>query len=121
MLEFVEEPLDQIALSIETLVEAWWLEPVWHGLDVGSGAALCEGLAQGIGVVGPVGHEHIAAADRAQHVLGAAAVMGLAFGELQQDRQAAGVDQGVDLGGQPAARTTHATGSRLFFWPLAAC
>jgi hypothetical protein len=27
----------------------------------------------------------------------------------------------VDLGRQPAARATHATGSRRFFWPLAAC
>jgi hypothetical protein len=27
----------------------------------------------------------------------------------------------VDFGCQPAARATHATGSRLFFLPLAAC
>jgi hypothetical protein len=27
----------------------------------------------------------------------------------------------VDLSRQPAARATHATGSRFFFWPLAAC
>ena len=41
--------------------------------------------------------------------------MGLAFGELEHDRQTAGIDQRVDFGRQPAARTTHATGSRLFF------
>ena len=28
MLEFVEEPLDEVALSIETLVKARWLEPI---------------------------------------------------------------------------------------------
>ena len=51
----------------------------------------------------------------------AAAVMGLALGQLERDRQAAGVDQGVDLGRQAAARATHATGSVVFFWALAAC
>ena len=55
-----------------------------------------------------------------QHVLGAASVVGLAFGELQHDRQAAAIDKGVDLRRQPAARATHATGSPPFF-PFAAC
>ena len=91
------------------------------GSDVGSGAARGEALAQGIGIIGAVGQQNVAAAERAEHVLGAAPVMGLAFGELEQDRQAAGVDQGMDFGRQPAARATHATGSRRFFWPLAAC
>ena len=57
----------------------------------------------------------------AQHVLSAASVVGLAFREFQRDRQAFSVDQGVDLGGQPAPRATHATGSGVFFWALAAC
>ena len=86
MLEFVEEPLDQIALSIEPLVEARRLETVRHSSDVGSGTARGEGLTQSIGVIGTIGHKHVAAADRAEHVLGAAAVMGLAFGDLEQDR-----------------------------------
>ena len=30
-------------------------------------------------------------------------------------------DQRVDLGGQAAARSTHATGPVVFFWALAAC
>ena len=88
---------------------------------VASGAARGEGVTQGVGVVGPVGHQHVAAIDRAEHVLGATSVMGLAFGELEHDRQPAGVHHSVDFGRQPAARATHATGSRFFFWPLAAC
>jgi hypothetical protein len=56
-----------------------------------------------------------------QHVGGAPAVVGLAFGELQRNGQALGIDQGVDLGGQAAARATPATGSVVFFWALAAC
>ena len=39
----------------------------------------------------------------------------------EPDRQALGIDHGVDLGGQAAARATHATGSAIFFWALAAC
>jgi len=34
--------------------------------------------------------------------------MGLAFGDLEPDRQAAGIHQRVDFGRQPAARATHA-------------
>jgi hypothetical protein len=56
-----------------------------------------------------------------QHVLGAAPVMGLAFGDFQKDRKAACISERVYFGGQPAPRATHATGSRRFFWPLAAC
>jgi hypothetical protein len=47
--------------------------------------------------------------------------MGLAFGQLERDRQATGIDQRMDFGGQAAPRATHATGSIIFFWVLAAC
>jgi hypothetical protein len=39
--------------------------------------------------------------------------MRLSFGELDDDRQAVGIDQGVDLGGQAAARTPHAFGASV--------
>ncbi len=38
-----------------------------------------------------------------QYVLGAPSVMGLAFGELQHDRQARGIDKGVNFGCQATA------------------
>jgi hypothetical protein len=41
--------------------------------------------------------------------------MGLAFGDLQKNWQPTGIHHGMDFGGQPTARTTHATGSRRFF------
>jgi len=121
MLEFVEEALDQIALSIEPFVEWRQVYPVGHEFDVGACSARRKVLAQGVGIVGAVGQEDVAAAKRAEHILCAASVMGLAFSEFQKDWQAAGIDEGVDFGGQPAARATHATGSRRFFLPLAAC
>ena len=77
--------------------------------------------SQRIAVIGAVAEQDVAALDRGQHVGGAAAVVGLALGELERDGQAVRVDQGVDLGGQPAPRATQATGSVVFFWALAPC
>jgi hypothetical protein len=121
MLEFIEEPLDEVALFVEPLAEPWRFEPSADRPDVGPGATFGQTLTQGVGIISPVAQQHVAASDRAQHVFCAVPVMGLAFGELEQDRQAAGINERVDLGRQPAARATHATGSRRFFWPLAAC
>jgi hypothetical protein len=115
LLEFAEEPLDQVALAIEPFVEPWHIDPVRHGFDIGLGVAFGEALAQRIAVVSPIGEQNVTVHDRVQHVLGAASVMGLAFGDLQKDRQAAGIDEGMDFGGQPVPRTAHATGSRRSF------
>ena len=70
-------------------------------------------MAERVAVVGAVGEEDLAGAEGAQHVGGAAAIVGLAFGQLQRDRQAVGVDEGVDLGRQPAPRAPHALGSSV--------
>lgn len=72
-------------------------------------------LARGVGVIGSIRQQHVAAFDGADHVLRAAPVMGLAFGDFENDRQATSIHQRLDLGRQPAARATHATGSCLFF------
>ena len=47
--------------------------------------------------------------------------MGLAFGELERNRQAIGIDERMDFRRQAAPRATYATGSIIFFWVLAAC
>ena len=67
-------------------------------------APLAEGLTQSIAVVGAVGEQDVAWPQAAQHVGGGAAVMGLALGKLEDNRQAIGVHNGVDLGGQASAR-----------------
>lgn len=41
--------------------------------------------------------------------------MSLALGQLEVDRTALGIDERMDLCGQAAARTTHATGALVFF------
>ncbi|HTQ12704.1 MAG TPA: hypothetical protein VMH86_02420 [Rhizomicrobium sp.] len=121
MPEFVEEALDEIAFSVMALVERRQVHAVGHEPDIGACAACRQFQPQGVGIVAPIAQQDIAATERSQHVLSTGSVMGLTFGDLQQDGQATGIDEGVDLGGQSASRATHATGSRGFFWPLAAC
>jgi hypothetical protein len=69
----------------------------------------------------PVGEQNLAGTKSIEHVLGAFAVLGLAFAELERNRQAFGVDERMDFGGQAATRATHATGSLIFFLVFAAC
>ena len=78
-------------------------------------------VAQGVAVIGAVAQENVACLNRIEHVDRRATVMGLSGCELQADRPALRIDEGVDFRGQPAARATHAIGSGVFFLPLAAC
>ena len=100
------------------------------GLMLAFAPRVGQSFAQGIAVIGAVGQQGLAVADAVQHVLGAAAVMGLAFGQFQGERIAVGIDHGMDFGGQSAARAPHASACRDVpsggfllapFLPLAAC
>lgn len=55
MLEFVKEPLDEVAFSIEPFAESRWFEPVGHGLHVRLGTACRESFTQSIGIIGSIG------------------------------------------------------------------
>lgn len=101
--ELVEEALDEIAFFVKLFVEARDIHTVWHRLDVGPGTAFGQGGAQSVAVISPVGEQGLAAADTAQHVFRAAAVMGLAFGQFQGERIAVGINHGMDFCGQSAA------------------
>ena len=59
--------------------------------------------------------------DREHNIDRALESLRLSFGQLEQYGQAERIDQSMYLGGQAAARATHATGSAIFFWALAAC
>ena len=53
--------------------------------------------------------------------MGAVPIIGLTLAQAEADGQAIGIDDGMDLGRQAAARATHTTGSARFFWAFAAC
>ncbi len=129
MLDFAEEPLDVVAVSIEERAECRDVDPVRHWLDIGPSALFLQALAQRIAVVSPVGKQDLSGTEIVEHVVGAAAVMRLALAQLERDRIAVAVDQRMDFGRQSAARTPHASGwsvvpfrgLRTPFLTLAAC
>ena len=108
--DLVEKAFDQVAQAIEQRAEGGDVDASGHRLDVGPGAALGQRLAQSIAVIGPVRQEDLARSDGGQHVAGTSAVMGLTRRQLEHQRQAIGIDQGMDLGCQPAPRAPHASG-----------
>lgn len=104
MLDLVEEAFDEIAISVEERAERRNVDASRHGFDVRPGAALGQAVSEGVAVMGAIGEQGLSGAKAIQHIAGASAVMGLALGELEGNRIAVGVDQGVDLGRRSAAR-----------------
>jgi hypothetical protein len=121
ILQFVEEPLVEVALTLEPFAEG------------GLGSAFVAWASHLPVRRAPRGFHprhwnhkryppaNVSTPDGADHIFRAAPIMGLAFRALKKDRQAAGIGERVDLGRQPAARATHATGWCFFFcrWPRA--
>ena len=91
-----------------------------HRRDIGRGAGGFDLAAQPVGIVGFVGQHDGALAQVPEQVLGDRAVARLARRQDQFERQTIGVDKGVDLGRQPAARAAH-TAIRVAFFEFAAC
>jgi len=112
VLEFIEEPLDKIAVAVQEPAEGGDALASRHGFDVGPCAARGQIDAQRVAVIGAVGQQDLPASDTHEHVPRAAPVMGLALAQLERNRQTVGVDKRVDLGGQPAPRAPHASGVR---------
>ena len=99
--DFAEEPLDCVAQFIEAGAEGRFADPLRHEPDIGPNAAFCHLAVQGIGVISAVGKQDIAWSQTVEHVGCAAPVVRLSGGDLQQDRQAIGIDKSVYLGRQP--------------------
>ncbi len=128
--DLAEEPLDEVAVSIEEWTEPRNVHPVRHRFDVGPGTPVRQFFSQRVAVVGAIGKQDLTFADRIEHVASAATVMRLACRQLEGYRVAVGIDKGVDLGRQPAPRAPHAAGwsvvpfvgfLRTPFLTLAAC
>ena len=104
VLEFVEEALDQIAFAIEyevavprSLAIGGWRN---HRADLPP----VESLDQPIGIVSLVADQSLRI-DVFDQRLCASQIVGLPGREPQHDGVAKGIDQRVDFGGQPAARS----------------
>jgi len=99
--DFQEEPLDEVALAVERVV-AGYLWGGRSGRDDGERVLFGDGVTQGLGVVTLVA-ENMVGGQIGDERLGLGVVAGLTGREDEPERIAQGVDDGMDLGGQPAA------------------
>ena len=118
--ELVEEAFDEVALSVERGIDRALDLAVLLGRDVGPRAVIGDELDDGLGVIAPVG-DGVAgrgkAVDERRH---GGFVGDLARGQQEAQRQAAGIDDDVDLAAQPATGTANGV-IRAPFFPPAAC
>lgn len=120
MLQLGEEPLDQVALAVEALTEARLPLSVALGRDVGRSALILDQLTDAIGIIGLVRQHNGAQAEMIEQAVGDLAVMRLASGQAEPDREALRVDDDVDFGREP---TSAATETMIWtpFFAVAAC
>lgn len=120
MLEFGEEPFDQVALTIEPLAEAGLPLSIGFGRDVGRSALFLDQRADAIGIVGLVGeHDHVRS-KVVEQIVRDLAIMCLASSQIEADREALRIDDGMDFGCEPASGATETMISIPLF-AVAAC
>ena len=120
VLEFVEEALDEVALAVELGIDRAANPYVALGWDMGPSAAGLDDLDDGTGGVSAVG-DHVARQTEAIEQLRGGGLVGrLAGGEHEADREAACVDDDMDLGAQSSTRTADGV-IRAPLFPPAAC
>jgi hypothetical protein len=112
MLDFVDEPLDQIAILIDVLIVRDGLRSRAARWDHGFRTGFCDSSAEAIGVKAHIG-EQILERKPADQVFGLEDVMHLAWGQDESNGVAERIHTDVDLRAQAAARTP----DRLIFAP----
>ncbi len=119
-LELVEEALDLMAFFVEAPVDQWLGGATWIGLDLRGGPEVVgdEG-AERIGVVGGIGDDVADALETGQKGFGLRAVTMLPGRGMDADRQADGVDGGMQLSCQAATGATYRGSFSPPFAPVA--
>lgn len=120
MLEFVEEALDKVALPINLAVDDAADPDVALGGDVGGGAAGFDGFDDRASEEAAVGDDIAGQGEAVDKAWKGGLVGGLTRRQDETDRQAVGIDHGVDFSTQSSTRTTDGV-IRAPFFPPAAC
>ena len=120
MFELAEEALDQVSLAIERLAEAGFPFAVGFGWNVGHRALRFDQIADAVGVISFVGEHDGARIETVKQAERGGTVMGLAGGQAEPDREALGIDDGVDLGREATPGATETMISIPLF-AVAAC
>lgn len=121
MLDPVEEPLDAIAMLVDACAEGGRIGAMLERPDVRNRAGFSYLRPQGVAVVAAIRQQDAIGTEQTEHFLAGPSVVGLAFCQLEDDREAVRVDDRMDFGRKPAAGAPHATTVAAFFSPLAAC
>jgi hypothetical protein len=103
VLQLGEEPLDQVALTIEPLAEARLPLAIVLRRDVGRGTLVLDQLADAVGIVCLVGEHDGARAELVEQPVSDPTVVRLSCRQAEPDREALRVDNDMDLGREPAA------------------
>ena len=114
LLEPVEEPLDEIALTVEGEIGFARLAAIGFRRDDGRDAPLLERLDQRVGVVALIGQERFGL-DLVEQRHRLCDVGRLTRRERQRHGVAERIDDGVDLGRQPAAGSADGLILAVFF------
>lgn len=120
VLDLVEEALDQIALSVEFGIDRALPFAVALGRDVWARAMFGDHPQDGFGIVAAVGDGICGGPQAVEQGWDSRLVGSLARREQQADRQASGIDHGMQLGAQSSTRTADGV-IRAPFFPPAAC
>ena len=116
----VEEALDEVAFPVKReIAVAFGLAIGFRRDDRRDGADL-KALDEGVRVISFVGEQGLRLDLRGQR-LGLLDVMGLAAGQADNKRIAQRIDDGVDLGRQPAARAAYGFSAPPFLRAPALC
>ena len=110
VLDLVEEAFDEVAVAVQERAEGGDILAVRHRPDVGPCPLLGQTVSAFVAVVSPVAEQGLPRTEHAEHIVRGAAVMGLPLGQLESDGAALGIHQGMNLGGQAAARPSRASG-----------
>ncbi len=119
LLELIEEPLDQITLTVELFAERIQRLSIGFVWDVGCRSLRFDLGADPIGIVTLVGKHNGSAFEILQQIGSSGRIVVLARRDQEVERPALFVDERMDFRGEPASATTHATISTPFFAPAA--
>jgi len=118
--ELVEEALDEVALAVDFGIDGALELAVALGRDVRRGAMGGDQLDDGAGIIAAVGAGVACRVEAGEQRRHGCLVGGLARAEHEAQRQAAAIDDDVDLGAQSAPRSSDGV-IRTPFFPPAAC
>ena len=119
LLQLIEEPLDQITLTVELFAERIQRLSIGFVGYVGCRSLRFDLGADPIGIVTLVGKHNGSAFEVLQQIGCAGRIVILSWSDQEAERPALFVDERVDFRGEPASATTHATISTPFLAPAA--